>query len=68
MADIAMLVAEEYEKRAKHPRKKGGGSQEIDGSTRIKNNYGEGKTEILRRFVEPTTRIGLAAVDGFFSA
>ncbi|XAR73327.1 hypothetical protein NMG60_11007256 [Bertholletia excelsa] len=81
MADIAMLVAEEYERRVKNSRKNGDGSQEIDifssfsvltrkndGSTRLESIFGEEKMEFLRRVVQPKSQIGVAAFDGFFSA
>ncbi|KAK3022582.1 hypothetical protein RJ639_046187 [Escallonia herrerae] len=75
MAEIAMLVAEEYERRVKNSRKNG---EEIDlfscvsvlarrlggSSVTIKSKLAGGSMEAL----EPKTQIGLAAINGFFSA
>ncbi|KAK2975225.1 hypothetical protein RJ640_009002 [Escallonia rubra] len=77
MAEIAMLVAEEYERRVKNSRKNGE-EMEIDlfscvsvlarrlggSSVTIKSKLAGGSMEAL----EPKTQIGLAAVNGFFSA
>ncbi|KAF5747428.1 hypothetical protein HS088_TW05G00149 [Tripterygium wilfordii] len=84
MADIAMLVAEEYERRVKNSSKAsgaaervvrgGGGDLEISFSA---SNFGQkmkklsgqvNKMELLSWSLEPKTQIGLAASNGFFSA
>lgn len=77
MADIAMLVAAEYERRIKNSRKFGNEEkielfssfsilvQEIKGSSsNIKMRFGENEKNV---FV-PQTEIGLAAINGLFSA
>lgn len=74
-------MAEEYERRVKNSRKMGTESEEIDlfyyvsylaqrvhGSFHIKSNFGEGKMELLKWVNEPKTKIGTAAITGFFSA
>ncbi|KAE9449965.1 hypothetical protein C3L33_18142, partial [Rhododendron williamsianum] len=81
MADIAMLVAEEYERRVKNSRKIGGENEEIDlfssvsvlargveWSSWINRNIGEEKMELVKKAMEPRSQIGVAAVNGFFSA
>ena len=77
MSDIAMLVAEEYERRVKNARKAGGakGENEIDFvsyasslALRVKTKIGNQKMELFKWALEPKTQIGLAASYGFFSA
>ncbi|KAK7824500.1 hypothetical protein CFP56_034294 [Quercus suber] len=77
MADIAILVAEEYERRVKDARKAGGakGEYEIDIvsyasslALRVKTKIGNQKMELFKWVLEPKTQIGLAASCGFFSA
>ncbi|WMV31159.1 hypothetical protein MTR67_024544 [Solanum verrucosum] len=77
MADIAMLVAEEYERRIKNSRKFGNEEkielfstfsilvQELKwSSSKIKMRFGENE----KRVFVPQTEIGLAAINGLFSA
>lgn len=79
MADIAMLVAEEYERRVKNSRKNGGDGEEIDlfncvsvfvrNFDQNKKKFGEEKMEVNVKWVlEPKSQVGFAAVNGFFSA
>ncbi|GMN33582.1 hypothetical protein TIFTF001_004239 [Ficus carica] len=78
MTDIAILVAEEFERRISAlPRKDVGskGRQETGLvscvsvlSQSLKEKIGEEKMEILNWVMEPKTQIGLAASNGFFSA
>ncbi|OMP02507.1 hypothetical protein COLO4_11043 [Corchorus olitorius] len=76
MADIAMLVAEEYERRVRNSRKiLGAESQEIDLvscaavlAQRIKNKIGEHRIEVVKLALEPKSQIGAAAFNGAFSA
>lgn len=81
MADIAMLVAEEYERRTKNCRRIGDGGDEIgvvssvsfmvkrlDGSSWVRKKIGEDNLEVLGKVLEPKTQVGLAAIDGLFSA
>ncbi|KAH7860462.1 hypothetical protein Vadar_013705 [Vaccinium darrowii] len=82
MSDIAMLVAEEYERRVKKSRRIGGESEEInlfssvsvfarrvEWSSWIKKSFGEEKMELLLKWApEPKSPIGVAAINGFFSA
>ncbi|CAK7334487.1 unnamed protein product [Dovyalis caffra] len=69
MADIAMLVAEEYERRVKNSKKAAGRGEEdleinwvsyasIMGQS-IKNKIGREKTELLKLILEPKSQIGL---------
>ncbi|KAJ6378198.1 hypothetical protein OIU78_028438 [Salix suchowensis] len=77
MSDIAILVAEENERRVKNSRKAAGGEGgvEINWVSRasvmaksIKDKIGKEKTELLRLVLEPKSQVSLAASDGFFSA
>jgi hypothetical protein len=77
MSDIAMLVAEEYERRVKHSRKAAGGEGDMEINRvscasvrfrRIKSKIGKEKMELLKMALEPQSSMGLAASDGFFSA
>ncbi|KAK4353893.1 hypothetical protein RND71_026087 [Anisodus tanguticus] len=81
MADIAMLVAEEYERRIKNSRKIGDGeqielfssfsviAQAIKGSSsKIKMRFGEDWTNYEKRVFLPQTEVALAAINGLFSA
>lgn len=93
MSDIAMLVAEEYERRVKNSKKSGGGgggggcggggaaaeeigfvssvsaiAMRLEGSSWVKKAVGEENTEIVKWILEPKSQIGLAAINGFFSA
>ena len=80
MSDIAMLVAEEYERRVRILRQEtSGGAQgkklEIDmGSCvsamaeKLKEKVGTDNSQILQWLREPKTQIGVAASDNFFSA
>ncbi|KAM6563737.1 hypothetical protein CsatB_023735 [Cannabis sativa] len=73
MTDIAILVAEEFERRVSHSRKEG--NQEISMvscvsmvAQSVVEKIGQQKVEFLKTLLEPKTQIGLAASDGFFSA
>ncbi|KAK6924139.1 hypothetical protein RJ641_010339 [Dillenia turbinata] len=82
MADIAILVAEEYERRIKNARRSGAQEEvdfvtyvsiwvkRIDGSASswLKSKFEDDKNEIVKRVLEPKTEIGLAASSGLFSA
>ncbi|KAF5749932.1 hypothetical protein HS088_TW03G00259 [Tripterygium wilfordii] len=78
MSDIAMLVAEEYERRIKNSRKAsgaaaaegGGGELEIRFGTSWVSNFGQKMKKLSEQInkMEPKTQIGVAATDGFFSA
>lgn len=89
MSDIAMLVAEEYERRVKNSKKSGGGGEggggaaaeeigfvssvsaiamRLEGFSWVKKAVGEENTEIVKWVLEPKSQIGLAAINGFFSA
>lgn len=84
MSDIAMLVAEEYERRVKNSRKFGGEEEEVQFfsyfseilaqkfngySSKIKMRLGEPKINEMKRGVfEPQSELGLAAINGVFSA
>ncbi|KAJ1398623.1 hypothetical protein SESBI_30947 [Sesbania bispinosa] len=71
MSDIAMLVAEEYERRAKILKKAGAvGAVEIDMVTcasllvaRMKE-----KKKLVQSVLEPKTQFAVAASNSFFSA
>ncbi|KAF7129139.1 hypothetical protein RHSIM_Rhsim10G0155200 [Rhododendron simsii] len=80
--NIAMLVAEEYERRVKNSRKIAGENEEIDlfssvsvlargvveWSSWINRNIGEEKMELVKKAMEPRSQIGVPAINGFFSA
>ncbi|XP_022133051.1 uncharacterized protein LOC111005739 [Momordica charantia] len=81
MADIAILVAEEYERRMKNPGLQAKQKQEIDGfasgvsisatatTGRMKQMLQLGKPNADFKWVsEPKSQIGRAASAGFFSA
>ncbi|EOX92225.1 hypothetical protein QQP08_003679 [Theobroma cacao] len=76
MADIAMLVAEEYERRVRNSRSKvGAEKQEIDLvscvavlAQRMKSKVGEGRIEVVKLALEPKSQIAVAAFNGAFSA
>jgi hypothetical protein len=78
MADIAILVAEEYERRVKNGRKAGGGGAEgeyceiahlLSYASTFARSHKMKKMELAAKWVrEPKTQIGLAASNGFFSA
>ncbi|KAG8640932.1 hypothetical protein MANES_13G088201v8 [Manihot esculenta] len=79
MADIAILVAEEYERGIKNSRKV---STDCDSdmkvgnwisyisflSERVKNKIRLQNIEAAKWVLEPKTKIGLAAFNNFFSA
>ncbi|OIT01109.1 hypothetical protein A4A49_25170 [Nicotiana attenuata] len=81
MADIAMLVAEEYERRVKNSRINNGEVEHIDffssfsvlaqkvkgSNSRIKMSIGEDRIYEKKVFV-PQTEVGVAAINGVFSA
>ncbi|KAK6922950.1 hypothetical protein RJ641_011254 [Dillenia turbinata] len=82
MADIAILVAEEYERRIKNARRSGAQEEidlvsyvsvwvkRIDGSASswLKTKFGDDKIETVKWILDPKTEIGLAASSGLFSA
>ncbi|KAK9713428.1 hypothetical protein RND81_06G026300 [Saponaria officinalis] len=78
MADIAMLVAEEYERRIKMAKKKANeGKDAVTRDMVLPSSssplYGFkikwiNQTNVLSAGVEPGTHMGWAVVDGFFSA
>ncbi|GMH20597.1 hypothetical protein Nepgr_022438 [Nepenthes gracilis] len=79
MADIAILVAEEYQRRVKNSSKSSGGEGgEVDllcgGAVvaerlmKLSKAVCEGTMEIVRGSLEPKSELGLAAIAGFFSA
>ena len=77
MSDIAILVAEEYERRVKNSRKAAGGEGDMEINwvscasvlaQSIKNNIGKEKMELLKLVMEPRSQVSLAASNGFFSA
>ncbi|XP_028765955.1 uncharacterized protein LOC114733244 [Neltuma alba] len=74
MSDIAMLVAEEYERRVSILRKAGvdgvGVSQErIDeGASVLAQRLMKHKREVLQWAWEPKSQVGVAASASFFSA
>jgi len=70
MSDIAILVAEEYERRVKILKKSGGGSGEIDllSSVSVMVSRLKEKKQVFQKVLEPKTQIAMAASDSFFSA
>ncbi|KAF7840004.1 uncharacterized protein G2W53_008486 [Senna tora] len=81
MADIAMLVAEEYERRVKSIKKAGGSEVPLPmdlisnwvslSSQRLKLRVGAEMKEVVNYtnwIWEPRTQIGVAASSSFFSA
>jgi len=74
MSDIAILVAEEYERRVKILKKSGGagggGAGEIDllSSVSVMVSAIKEKKQLLQRVLEPKTQLAMAASDSFFSA
>nr|GLL26077.1 hypothetical protein PRUPE_6G177500 [Ipomoea trifida] len=79
MADIAILVAEEYERRIKNARKLGSseGHQKLEGSSsslvKVKLSGGEEKRlEVMmmkkNKVLQPHFEVGVEARNGFFSA
>ncbi|MBA0562732.1 hypothetical protein Golob_007755 [Gossypium lobatum] len=75
MADIAMLVAEEYERRVRISRNKVGveKQQELGScvgvlALKLKTKIGHPKLEVLKLGFEPKSQIGVAAFNGAFSA
>lgn len=82
MADIAMLVAEEYERRVKNSRKSDDQTKEIGYKTNWVSSSVSGFSQMIKRRIvgeetmgivkklvlEPRSQIGVAASDGVFSA
>ncbi|OEL22526.1 hypothetical protein BAE44_0016457 [Dichanthelium oligosanthes] len=88
MADIALLVAEEFEKRVKRGAPSGAGGEAAGDSGGDRRNFGavakvwsswvesasaaasgvKVNVAVQLREMEPKTGLGLAAVDGVFSA
>ncbi|CAL9001321.1 unnamed protein product [Prunus brigantina] len=79
MADIAILVAEEYERRVKNARKAGSaeGDHQLETDLfscvsvmahSLHKKIGQEKMEFVKWVMEPKSQIGLEASNGFFSA
>ncbi|KAG5029722.1 hypothetical protein AAZX31_05G170000 [Glycine max] len=73
MSDIAMLVAEEYERRVKSLRKAGGGGTgagEFDmvSCVSVMVSRLKEKKQLLQWVWEPKTQVAMAASNSFFSA
>ncbi|KAL1326935.1 hypothetical protein HN51_037051 [Arachis hypogaea] len=76
MSDIAMLVAEEYEKRTKILKKDSHGAVgdgdiiRVSGASVLASKLKEEKNRVLKWFseFEPKSQFGVAASDSFFSA
>ncbi|RDX92056.1 hypothetical protein CR513_25870, partial [Mucuna pruriens] len=77
MSDIAMLVAEEYERRVKNLRKGGGGggggggeAGEIDmvSCVSVMVSRLKEKKQLVQWAFEPKTQLATAASNSFFSA
>ncbi|GLU20413.1 hypothetical protein SLE2022_366160 [Rubroshorea leprosula] len=81
MADIAILVAEEYERRIKNSRKENEGVERVEGQVPVVSSVsvlagrmkarlvGHQNMDVVKRFgLEPKSQIALAASNGFFSA
>lgn len=75
MVDIAILVAEEYERRVKSSRKVGEASTDLAfcvlvWTQTLQTKIGQEKMEYLVKWVkeEPRCQISLEASNGFFSA
>ena len=76
MADIAMLVAEEYERRVRISRSKvGAEKQDINLVScvavlvqKVKSKIGQERIEVVKLALEPKSQIGIEAFNGAFSA
>ncbi|MBF3906115.1 hypothetical protein ISG12_30475 [Burkholderia pseudomallei] len=71
MSDIAMLVAEEYERRVKTLTKEGGGGAEdihMLSSVSLMLSTLKQKKQFLQRAFQPKTQLAMAASNSFFSA
>ncbi|KAK7369389.1 hypothetical protein VNO80_11426 [Phaseolus coccineus] len=70
MSDIAILVAEEYERRVKSLKKSGSGGGEIHllSSVSVMVSRLKENKQLLHRVLEPKTQVAMAASDSFFSA
>jgi len=74
MSDIAMLVAEEYERRVKSLKNAGGGAAEtweINMSScysLLVSKLKEEKKQLVQSVLEPKTQFAIAASNNFFSA
>ena len=76
MADIAMLVAEEYERGVRISRSKvGAEKQEINSvscvavlAQEVKSKIGQERIEVVKLALEPKSQIGIEAFNGAFSA
>ncbi|KAL9669460.1 hypothetical protein QQ045_007007 [Rhodiola kirilowii] len=64
MSDIAMLVAEEYERRMKNSRRLGVEDDEEKKLTVVSIDV----NGVLEKVLKPRSQISLAASNGFFSA
>ncbi|KAG4975296.1 hypothetical protein AAZX31_11G241200 [Glycine max] len=77
MSDIAMLVAEEYERRTKHYRKGGAGAVQernlnvvscANSFLVLKEKIEVQKKELVKWVLEPKTQFAIAASNSLFSA
>ncbi|KAE8706936.1 RING/FYVE/PHD zinc finger superfamily protein [Hibiscus syriacus] len=79
MADIAMLVAEDYERRLRVSRNKIGSDTEkqieidlvswvANLGQKVKADLGQQRIEVLKLALEPKSQIGAEAFNGAFSA
>ena len=78
MADIALLVAEEFEKRVKRGAPDGGDRRNFGAVAKVWSSWVESASAaasgvrvnvaVQLRELEPKSGLGLAAVDGLFSA
>lgn len=80
MADIALLVAEEFQRRNRLAKERGGGGEELNAGSCFSRilargfqqvplmDVGRKGSELAKRVLEPQTSLGLIASDGFFSA
>ena len=74
MSDIAMLVAEEYERRTKNFKKAEGEINMVSCASllaltqRLKEKVGVEKRELPKWVWEPKTQFAIAASNSFFSA
>ncbi|CAJ1938021.1 unnamed protein product [Sphenostylis stenocarpa] len=70
MSDIAILVAEEYERRVKSLKKSGSGGAEIDLASCVSVMVSslKEKKQLVQWTLEPKTQFAMAASASFFSA
>ncbi|XWS41508.1 hypothetical protein CRYUN_Cryun17cG0087700 [Craigia yunnanensis] len=76
MSDIAMLVAEEYERRVRISKTKVGAEKEeinlvssVAGlAQKVKSKIGQEIIEVVKLALQPKSQIGIEAFNGAFSA